>query len=174
MTFRANGLFVHKTFCSWAWGTSSDCVTYDHPATGARVEVPAAVLAQRTLMDAGHLVATHLGNGPNHAHSTTGAAMSAMLCHATGGTAASTQVINRQSAIRTTSTDLLGLFDEPAHQERVVVGLESSGRGFGVWPMSQALGAVGRNGGKRDSMLRARTFWSYCDTDFLHNHHDVA
>ncbi|PWN47426.1 hypothetical protein IE53DRAFT_251068 [Violaceomyces palustris] len=186
----------------WAWGLSSDCVAYDCPKTGKKIQVPAAVLAQRVLMDPGHVIACFLGGSQRHAHNATSASVTAMLAHATGmglglgsyptpaqegeskvhggwsspgnldmrRSLSQQQLlsfvpINRQAAIRTTSTDLLGLFDEPPHQERVVVGLESGGRGFGVWPMSQAMGAVGLNGSKRDSMLRARNFFS-------HHHHN--
>lgn len=165
----------------WAWCTSSDCITWDHPSGKHKVQIPAAVLAQRVLMDPSHLISTHLSNAQNYAHHTTTAAVSTMLAHATSASvsninlvpsnplpssskASATPVFNRQAVIRTAATNTLDLFDEPSHQERVVVGLESNGRGFGVWPASSALGAVGRSeDGQRDSMLRARMIWSTRD-----------
>ncbi|EPQ31163.1 uncharacterized protein PFL1_01351 [Pseudozyma flocculosa PF-1] len=165
---------------AWAWSSSSDSVAYDCPRTGRRVEMPAATLAQRVLMDPGRLIASHLGGNQTHAHGATLASVATMLAHAApgvGGTnsekagiqdsATSTGVqagilpLNRQAVLRTTATDMLDLFDEPVHQERLVIGLETGGRGFGVWPVSQATGAVGQAGGgggrsgKRDSLIRA-------------------
>jgi len=129
-------------------------------------------------MDPSHLIATHLSKAQQHAHHATTASLSAMLAHA-GPSASSLHlanpeaklshqssappVFNRQAVIRTAATSLLDLFDEPSQQERVVVGLESNGRGFGVWPVSNAGGAISSGNGKRDSMLRARMIWSTRD-----------
>ncbi|PWN46044.1 hypothetical protein IE81DRAFT_81347 [Ceraceosorus guamensis] len=169
----------------WAWGTSSQLVAYSDPTTGEVKDVPAAVLAQRRLIDPTHLVATHLGNGQPYAKNVSGGAVAALMGNATavgqpsrligpgsawslstgidaasscshcGRSGCSGQPITRQQAIRTTKTSFLGQFEEAVHQERVVVGLESSGRGFGVWKLSNAKGAIGERSGKRDSMLRA-------------------
>ncbi|KAK0519328.1 hypothetical protein OC834_007420 [Tilletia horrida] len=184
----------------WAWGMSSDCVEYNDPLTGTRMSVPAVVLAQRQLMDPGHIIALHLGNGsaptstsskptnsgPPSAIMTpsssrtglvygcdlekTGSASShsdpprappsSSYSSSSGGGSGSSA--STTAAVRTISTDLLGLFDESALAERVVVGLEAHGKGFGVWPVQRAPGAVGQDERNRDSLLRTQNlFWHH-------------
>ncbi|CAD6886088.1 unnamed protein product [Tilletia controversa] len=169
----------------WAWGMSSDCVEYDDPTTGVRKAVPAVVLAQRQLMDAGHIIAQQLGNGSGGGGSKPEPQPYPFLMDSTAMTPSTSQttmysdsekalgfvskearaattmaMAKSEAAIRTVSTELLGLFDESAHVERVVVGLEASGRGFGVWPVRSAKGAVGQDGRNRESLLRTdNLFW---------------
>ena len=143
-----------------AWSTSSDCVTYDDAETGETVRVPAGLLAQTILMDPGHLIAAHFNHNKQSSDKELDRAATLV-----DGVADNP---NLAAMRRTTSTSLLKLFDEPEHEERLVVGLESSGRGFGVWPMSQALGAVGKdyslNSERGQGLLRARSL-------FGHRHH---
>lgn len=68
---------------SWAWGTSSQLVAYNDPSTGEVKDIPAAVLAQRRLVDPTHLVATHLGNGQPYARNVSGGAVAALMGNAT-------------------------------------------------------------------------------------------
>ncbi|KAL9935782.1 hypothetical protein V8E36_005359 [Tilletia maclaganii] len=175
----------------WAWGMSSDCVEYYDPISGEKVAVPAVVLAQRQLMEPGHVIALHLTNGagggggagtPASGPGFGGAAMptkSTQLPSAMMPSTSQSQLMKssdpeknaamearesvspaKAAAIRTVSTDLLDLFEDSALVDRVVVGLESRGHGFGVWPVQTALGAIGQ-GRARDSLLRTQNlFWS--------------
>ncbi|KAE8231339.1 hypothetical protein CF326_g3648 [Tilletia indica] len=163
----------------WAWGMSSDCVEYTDPKTGVRRAVPAVVLAQRQLMDPSHIIALHLGaNGGGNASASASnsdqntflspfqsRAMSpspSAFSDSEKGLALVSEdkaMAKTEAVIRTVSTELLELFDESAHVERVVVGLEAGGRGFGVWPLQSAPGAVGQDGRNRESLLR--THWEF-------------
>ncbi|KAN0061848.1 hypothetical protein ACQY0O_005841 [Thecaphora frezii] len=170
----------------WAWCSSSDSITYNCPIRGQKVQIPAATLAQKVLMDPSRLIAMYLGgsqaptlapaqpsgvpegfpgSAPGHDESqekvdTTYINRVASTSIEVGSdqTSLRRRELGREAVLRTTATDLLGLFDESVHQERLVVGLESNGRGFGVWPLSQAAGAVGQDdnsSSKRDSLVRA-------------------
>lgn len=112
---------------AWAWGTSSTCVVYEDKQ-GEYREVPVVFLAQSRLMEpASHLIAMHLA-GSSHDH----------LLNS------STQQDNQRSSAtcRTAKVKMLSVFDDLPDQECIVVGLENNGRGFGVWPMSSAGGAL--------------------------------
>ncbi|KAK0549816.1 hypothetical protein OC846_000283 [Tilletia horrida] len=150
----------------WAWGMSSDCVEYDDPASGTRKAVPAVVLAQRQLMDPGHIIALHLSSGPappiSAAAQEPGPAGSAPSPPSADQEKCLAPFSKESSAaVRTIGTDILDLFEDVVQPERVVVGLEGKGRGFGVWPLLRAPGAVGRDGRNRESLLRSHNlFWN--------------
>jgi hypothetical protein len=139
----------------WAWGTSSSCIVYRDDRDGNSKEIAAVSLAQRRLMEpVGYLIAMHLCDKE----------------YATDDYRYDRDLDMEQNykqterssknASRTAQTGLLRIIDGEDQEARVVVGLESRGRGFGVWPLSRASAAVSSSSGskKNDNVLRAHHF----------------
>lgn len=141
----------------WAWSVSSDTVSYYNDAHD-KVEVPAALLAQRRLVDPiTHLVQDHLSGGHAHALSPCSGHVSYAACHhhhhhhlqspspspspsPSLHSASGHHREKSEAALRTARRKMLQVFDEPRDQERVVIAVHDGGRGFGVWPASAARG----------------------------------
>lgn len=136
----------------WAWATSSSCIVYQDEK-GIYREVPAVVLAQRRLTEpVGYLIASHLESNQN-----------VEVDHTCRNLAASS---------RTARIKLPHIFDNrQTHQDRLVVGLESTGAGFGVWNMSRARGAISSSDRNKDSILRANH--SNAFTNNIHHKHEA-
>ncbi|PWN92547.1 hypothetical protein FA10DRAFT_285407 [Acaromyces ingoldii] len=143
----------------WAWSVSSDTVSYYNDAH-EKVEVPAALLAQRRLVDPiTHLVQDHLSGGHAHALSPRSGHVSypthhhhhhhlqqspspspSPSLHSASASVSGHHREKSEAALRTARRKMLQVFDEPRDQERVVIAVHDGGRGFGVWPASAARG----------------------------------
>ncbi|UZJ54449.1 hypothetical protein CBS101457_003769 [Exobasidium rhododendri] len=126
---------------SCAWGTSSSCIVF-REEDGLSKEVAAVTIAQRWLMEpVGYLTALSIGS---KCRNRSDSHEKQRQNH--------TRMSRPPTPSRTARCGLLQIFPKHAHEERVVVGLERGGAGFGVWPISRLSTAESFTTGDRDNI----------------------